>query len=403
MPDTGGNGLAMRAGNLVEALAAGWEVHLAVLSIAPASGQTLAPAISAHVSDWKYLSAPQLLDPAFARFRRIPPGPERPAAALAFGRPLDVPYQPELAADMVYRAFPRANFDAVFVMRLYMAAAADRFLALRPRPMMALDADDDDVEAHRRFGALRKARNDASGAALENVAARLYAAWEQEWLPRFDLVFAASETDALRMAGRNPDALFDVIPNVIRTPAQRGEPAIDQRDIPMLMVGNMSYLPNADGANFFARQILPRIRQWSANPNDLVIAGSNPAPDVAALADLPGVTVVANPADIDPLYRRARLAVVPIRAGGGTRLKIIEAFAMGVPVVSTRLGAEGLAVEHERHLLLADAPAEFADACMRLMRDDALHARLVDAARTLQRRDYSLSALRARMSIAATR
>ena len=392
----------MRAGNLVEALAAGWQVHLAVINVAGARAQKLSPAIAAHVEEWTELSGPELLDPAYARFLRIPPGPERPAGALAFGRPLDVPYRPELVAERVFHAFPGVNFDAVFVMRSYMAAAAAQFLTATPRPMIVLDADDDDVEAHRRFGALYTARNDAFGAALESVAARLYAAWEQEWLPQFDLVFAASETDALRMAGRVPDALFDVIPNVVRAPERRSANTVAQRDIPMLMVGNMSYLPNAEGADFFVRQVLPHIRDRAVDSAAVVIAGSDPAPDVTALAEVDGVTVAANPPDIEPLYSRARLVVVPIRAGGGTRLKIIEAFAMGVPVVSTRLGAEGLAVEHGTHLLLADEPTEIADACVRLLHDDALCTRLADAAQALQRDQYSLDALRTRMSAAAT-
>ena len=291
-------------------------------------------------------------------------------------------------------------FDAVFVLRLYMSAVAERFLTMTPRPMLALDADDDDVEARTRFADLRMSRGDKMGALLETATSKAYAKWEQDWLPRFDLIYAASPVDATRIAARNPLSVVDVLPNVLREPAPRPAGITAEAPIPLLMVGNMSYLPNVDGAVFFAREVLPLIRERLPEAGELVIAGSNPAPAVKALAGLPGVTIAASPPDIASFYHRAKIAVIPIRAGGGTRIKLIEAFAHHVPVVSTRLGAEGLAVAHEQHLLLADEPAAFADACVWLMQDGDLSARLVEAASALQRGTYSVDALRASMSTA---
>ena len=92
------------------------------------------------------------------------------------------------------------------------------------------------------------------------------------------------------------------------------------------------------------------------------------------------------------------MAVVPIRAGGGTRIKILEAFASGVPVVSTALGAEGLNVEDGVHLLIADTPDAFAAACVRLARDEGLRARIIPAARQLQEDQYSLNMLKQRFA-----
>jgi len=133
----------------------------------------------------------------------------------------------------------------------------------------------------------------------------------------------------------------------------------------------------------------------------VVVAGSNPVDAVRALADQPGVTVLANPPEIAPLYAKARAAVVPLRAGGGTRIKILEAFAHGVPVISTPLGAEGLDVEAGRHLVVADTPEAFAAACIDIARDDGLRSELVTQARQLQETEYSIEALRARFRNAA--
>ena len=113
------------------------------------------------------------------------------------------------------------------------------------------------------------------------------------------------------------------------------------------------------------------------------------APEVARLAAHPGIVVVANPPDLRPHYEWADLAVVPIAAGGGTRIKLLEAFAHGVPVVATTIGAEGIAAEHGAHLVIADAPEGFAAACCRVLSDPALAARLAAAARQLVEAAYS--------------
>ncbi|HET7097880.1 MAG TPA: glycosyltransferase family 4 protein, partial [Casimicrobiaceae bacterium] len=121
----------------------------------------------------------------------------------------------------------------------------------------------------------------------------------------------------------------------------------------------------------------------------LRIAGSAPAPDVAALAGLPGVELVADPVGLAACYAWADLAVVPLTAGGGTRIKLIEAFANGVPVVATSIGVEGIAAMHGVHLLIADAPAAFADACAKVLADSVLAARLAEEARTLVEARYA--------------
>jgi glycosyltransferase involved in cell wall biosynthesis len=106
------------------------------------------------------------------------------------------------------------------------------------------------------------------------------------------------------------------------------------------------------------------------------------------LAAIPGVQVWPDVADVAPLYRNAKIAVAPIRAGGGSRVKILEAFAHGVPVVSTGIGAAGLAVGDDEHLLIADSAADFALAVRRLWGDQALRTRLAAQARGLLEASY---------------
>lgn len=397
MPEIGGNGLAMRAGNLVEALGSHWDLHLVVLAVGGIQGRRLPPALEPFVTAWTELPYWEMLDPAYQQLARMPGGMDQLAAIEKYGRPLAVAYRPETAADAVFDAFPGVSFESVFVLRLYMSALIARFRDLQPRPQLLMDADDDDVMASQRFAEVRQKAGDAHGAAIERATARQYERWERAWLPEFDMVFTASPVDSARMSGRLPEVLFDTLPNVVRAP-KPAAPAKGLPGDPFLLIGNLSYLPNVEGAGFFCSAVLPRIRASDPDLARVTIAGSAPAPSVVALGAETGVTVRANPEDVAPLYRQARVAVVPLHAGGGTRIKILEAFAAGVPVVSTTLGAEGLDVRDGEHLLIADRPDDFADACVRLARDEALRVRLVANGQRLQRESYSLEMLISRFA-----
>lgn len=398
MPDIGGNGLAMRAGNLVESLGSHWDLHLLVLAVGGVEGRQLCRELEPFVTAWTELPYDDMLDPDYKLLGILQPGLDQFAAVERLGRPLAVAYQPEAAADAAIQAFPDTSFATVFVLRLYMSAVASRFRDLTPRPNMLLDADDDDVTASSRFAKLRRKAGDHLGATIERAKARHYAAWEQAWLPKFDLVFTASLADSARMSERMPDVFFDTIPNVVRTPPAVATNTDTQRQIPFLLIGNLGYLPNVEGAHYFCTEVLPQLRALAPDLARVTIAGSSPGPVVMGLNKLAGVTVLASPADVAPLYQQARVAVVPIRAGGGTRIKILEAFASGVPVVSTALGAEGLGVVDGVHLLIADTPDEFAKACLRLAQDNELRARIVSAASRLQADEYSLDMLKQRFA-----
>src|SRR5207253_10840240 len=130
-----------------------------------------------------------------------------------------------------------------------------------------------------------------------------------------------------------------------------------------------------DGIVYFVEAIFPRIRR--AVPDvSLTVVGRNPGPRVRRLATHPGVRVTGTVSDVRPYVARAAVCVVPLRVGGGTRLKIFESLAMGKAVVSTSVGAEGLPLVAGEHFLRADDPSDFAHAVVRLLRDRDLRRRL---------------------------
>ncbi len=148
----------------------------------------------------------------------------------------------------------------------------------------------------------------------------------------------------------------------------------------LVFVGSMDWLPNIDGVGYFVREILPRIRRRRPDCT-VAIAGRRPPAEIADLARRdPRILVTGTVSDIRPYLWGAKVSVVPLRIGGGTRLKIYESMAARVPVVSTTVGAEGLEVKPGEDLLIADTAGHFADRCMELLDDASQRRRLADGA-----------------------
>jgi sugar transferase (PEP-CTERM/EpsH1 system associated) len=209
---------------------------------------------------------------------------------------------------------------------------------------------------------------------------RMLRRWEPRYAERFDRCITVSEVDRRLLLSANPHLQVDVVPNGVDT--QIYQPLLLEGVQPaLLLIGNMSYAPCADGALWFCSQILPLIRRELSEVKVWVV-GISPPPEVVRLSG-DGVHVTGRVEDVVPYYRRSTVSVVPLRAGGGTRLKILEAMALGRPVVSTSIGCEGLDVVDGQHLLIADHPKQFAEKTVRLLTDRALYQRIVAEARQL--------------------
>ena len=203
-----------------------------------------------------------------------------------------------------------------------------------------------------------------------------------------DGVCVCSTADQKRLAADAPSATAVVIANaadVEHLQPRALDPAPDASTV--LFFGLLSTVPNVDGVVYFLREIWPRI--VAARPDArFVVVGANPASAIRAHAG-PGVTVVGPVDDLRPQLAAAAVVVVPLRLGSGTRLKILEAWAMARPVVSTSLGAEGLDAEPGRHLLIADDPSDFASAVLRVLGEPGLAGELGRAGRSLACERYS--------------
>jgi len=160
-----------------------------------------------------------------------------------------------------------------------------------------------------------------------------------------------------------------------------------------VFTGSMDWMPNEDGILYFVDAILPLIRKQRPKVK-LWIVGRRPGKKILALAESdPGIEVTGRVDDIRPSIAKGSVYIVPLRVGGGTRLKIFEAMAMGKAVVSTTIGAEGLPVTNGSDIILADEPAHFADEVYRLLGSPAERKRIGDAARRIVEEKYSWAAV----------
>jgi glycosyltransferase involved in cell wall biosynthesis len=228
----------------------------------------------------------------------------------------------------------------------------------------------------------RRHAEHASGAArrfyFRLQASRMFR-YEREVCRKVGKVIAVSDIDAGLMS-----QLFDIPrPRVAPTgvdieyftPPASVKPAAD-----LVFVGSMDWLPNIDGVTWFIREVLPLIRRHRAACS-LAVVGRTPAAEIAALpAGDPLIQVTGTVPDIRPWLWGSHVSVVPLRIGGGTRLKIYEAMAAKVPVVSTSVGAEGLDVSSPENIRLADTPEAFAEACVDLLDGSAERSRMAGGA-----------------------
>ena len=219
--------------------------------------------------------------------------------------------------------------------------------------------------------------------------------WEPRMVRRCDCTLTVSEADKQVLLARAPGLNVEVVENGVDTKVHTplSKPTRPQT---MLLVGSMVYHPNIDAACFFSEEVFPLIRARCPDAQ-LMIVGKSPPPRVCQLDEASGIEVHGDVADVVPFYEQATLSLAPLRAGGGTRLKILESMALGRPVVATTTGAEGLRVSDGTHLLIADSAVALADACARLLSEPASCSTIAAAARELVEREYDWSSIASRL------
>ena len=213
------------------------------------------------------------------------------------------------------------------------------------------------------------------------VEAGKMASYERAALRRFHHIIAVSEHDRQQMLAMDPSCSITVVPTGVDTEKYSVAPPSQANSPRIVFLGSMDWEPNIDAVQYFCRDIFPLVR--SQFPSAIFqIVGRNPHATVRQLIS-DSVEVTGTVPSVAEYLREATLVVVPLRIGGGTRLKIFEAMATGKAVISTTIGAEGLAVQSGRGLILSDNPASFADSIIILLKDSSQRRRYEEAAAKL--------------------
>jgi glycosyltransferase involved in cell wall biosynthesis len=219
--------------------------------------------------------------------------------------------------------------------------------------------------------------------------------YERRMCPRVSRNVVMSDLDRAILREIAPDASFEVVDNGVDvqffTPVERaGDPAI-------IFAGRLDQYSNREGILFFLRAVWPLVR--AAYPTSIMhVIGMNPPSalaDIAAQDD--GVKLHGFVPDVRPYFAASMVAICPVRDGGGTRIKVLDALAQGIATVSTTIGCEGIDVQSERDILIADSPEEFLRQIGRVFSDPALRSRLSENARHLAVNRYSWDVLAPRL------
>lgn len=364
------NGSRIRVYNLIKALSRRHEVHLVSLLQSDSTPENaekmreVCQVVSLHESRWFSPDGARSLKGFLS---------SRPRSAVCT---YDVTVR-----DAVRSAVDRLSPDVIVASTLGVVEYVSRNSAI---PMV--------LEEHNcEYAVLRRAAARAPDALKRiryGLGWRKFARWEARMCGIFDSVVMVSEDDRrmlLETAPGLPDV--QVVPNGVDT--GHYNPGLwDPERMTLLYNGALTYGANLDAVKHYANVIYPQLQSRLPKVR-LLVTGRTDGVDLTGIEDCSGITLTGYVQDIRDVLKKSAMCIVPLREGGGSRLKILEAMAAGVPVVSTSMGAEGINAVPGEHLLIADTPELFADSVARLLKDPAYAQSIRSAARLLVEQYYS--------------
>ena len=369
VPDTSLGGGHIREAHLLQAVARRMDVHLLV------AGAVQDDAVRSCVSGLTEIQAARPPRPRTNLRRRL----SDLRHLVAEGEPKDVVAHREVCRRLARAREDLGPFDVVSVEHAGLAPL------VRVRNDETWSITVHNVISRRLEQAAAVARGRRQRWLLERDRAK--ALRFERWLAAsFDVVVTVSAEDAASLPGRR----VLIVPNGVDSDRFRPTPIPEAPRL--VFTGTLSYRPNVDAARWFCAEVQPLV-QASVPGVSLDIVGRSPVAEVTALDRVPGVAVHADVADVRPYLERARAAVVPVREGTGTRLKVLEAMAAGRPVVGTSIGLEGLGLLDGETALFADDPAAMAGALVRLLGEDRLARSLAAAGRSWVEAHYRWDAI----------
>jgi glycosyltransferase involved in cell wall biosynthesis len=389
LPALGGQGTSMRLGNMLDALARHFDITLICVSVdRPTHPEVLA-------QRWKDLCVRSVFfnvadegEPLRQRQRSTLTRLMNPAPKLLSTWPVD---------HIMHRLsqFRGEHFDQVLVARIRLMPLWRAMQAQLGVSAAKQVLDLDDIESRSQalqVKMLGVPHLGKMGFILEWLESKKLAREEARAFKEMGRVLLCSSDDKTLLSQRfSPDQIA-VIPNTIRVPAQLPALAMDG-PLRLLFVGTLNYPPNENAVKWLVEEIMPAIAAKVGQDRvQLTVIGRGPTEWIKKQAAAGAFSLHGDVPEVEPYYEACHAVVVPIRAGGGTRIKILEAFGYGRVVLSTTLGAEGIAAEDGKELLIANSAAAFAEAAHRLLAEPDLSQRFIANGRSKVMERYSAAA-----------
>ena len=361
IPNTTGNGLAMRAGAILEALAKDHNVHLLVIPIAdPNNPESIPDTIQEHCSSF-YLSS---IDLASRLLSHLPSTKRK--------QPHEWLYTSTKMVNNTAEFFNQIPFDHIHIFRLYLYPFAEPYIQKNPSAKTHLDLDDIESQSRQRSAALHPENQQLSREAAQ------YLALENSILAHCDKIYVCSKMDQELLSQRFEEKPA-LVPNTVRIPSPAE--ALETHDpFTFLFIGNLNHVPNREALLYFTTEILPCIRQKTEQSFKVKIAGRGHPKLLEPFLKEQEIGALGYVEEVNEAYVQSDALIAPLLSGGGTRIKILESFAHKTPVVATPIGAEGIEANNGEHLLLADNSENFAKHCVKLMEDSQYGKELAAAA-----------------------
>ena len=273
--------------------------------------------------------------------------------------------------------FNNSSYDFIFSFRTRSALMLNELKRICTINAQRKIVDFDDIESisfHREMLSYNGTRGIEQGV-IDRITSFRLKGIENNLLQTSDVVIVCSEHDKRILEKRPHRSKIHVIPNSVPSSVISGRK--ETNDIfEILFVGFMSYRPNEEGVLWFCKKVAPLIQEKVKVNFHISIVGFSPTKEVRNLAVASNITITGGVDSVIPYYQKADLVIAPIRYGGGTRIKIIEAMSQRLAIVSTTIGAEGLIIKHGENILIADTPEQFAEACSLLIKDSVFRNKI---------------------------
>ncbi len=401
IPQSSGNGRSMRAYNFIKLLSSTYNIYLLIISREHSKKQSIVcPMLSDLCHEITYVPIAPYRDLQMLAQARIYKY-SRKIYYKIFSQTKS-PYITRKMVNTLTGLFPEISFDVIHVFRLYMFPFVKCILREDFSGILQMDLDDIESQTMYNLGKLYDGNGNKRMGKTMFYEAASCKYMEKQTLAIVDRVFVCSQIDKEKIILEYACKNVIVIPNIVDIPGNLSRKP-EKRTFTFLFVGNLGYYPNCDGVTYFCKCILPIIHQKTSQEILVKIIGSGATKALAdALDGISQIELEGQVPDVAPCYHNADAVIVPLRAGGGTRIKVLEAFAHQRPVISTTLGAEGINVKDGEHFLAADTEEKFADQCLRIMVEPQLRNNLTRNAYKLVKEEYCLDSIRNKLSLVTT-